>query len=177
MRSLPSGDHEIPARKRPYGLSDREYAFSLTIATAINSKVAADGSIPGYSAWHWKHGERAMRLLTHYAHWCGVKVERDGRDPEECAARAAEAFDLRWRNEPREQRAEIQAGGHGQVNHEMIGQIADTAMSINFACDRAKADDETRKRMHRLHGEMIAHGCDDPGEIVRTVESAVGGRG
>jgi hypothetical protein len=158
------------APKRPYGMSDYQYTFSLLIAHLVGSHVDQNGSIPGYGAWQSRHDERAMRLVTHYAHWAGVKVERDNRDPDECARAGASAVAHRIEQEERAQSNRSQV----QISPGMIGRIFDVAGAINSMCDTAACDSGRRERMHQIHGEMIARGADSSGEITRTIAATLG---
>ena len=55
---------------------------------------------------------------------------------------------------------------------ESIGSIMDTANRINDLCDAAGLDYYSgfRVRLHRLHGELIAHDADSQ-EVARVIES------
>jgi hypothetical protein len=159
---------QLPASRRPPGLSDQEYAFRLTLAIFVGGRLTRDGNISGYFDWWLKATQRQRALADHYAAWCARKVERDHRDPEECAESAAHALRERLDSDPaREERSSV------QVAPGMIGLIWDTAVRINALCDAAESDSSTRERMHRLHGEMIARGCTSPDDVLRTVGATI----
>jgi len=163
---------ELPARReregKPPGMTVTEYAFALLLATFAGGKVNRNGGITAYFDWWRKASPRHRALADHYAACCALKVERDHRDPEECARAGAEALRRRLESEPRPTLSSV------QIVPGMIGQIMDTAWEINRLCDEAKCDDAQRRRLHSMHGEMIARGCDSPGEILRTVAAVLG---
>jgi len=169
---MPSNWHDLPARRehegKPPGMSNRDYAFALLLATFAGGKVRRDGGITEYYDWWIKASARKQQLADHYAAWCAEKVERDHREPEECARAGAEALRRRIESEPKPVRSNV------QIVPGMIGKIMDTAWAINRMCDTAKCEDHVRGRMHTMHGEMIARGCDSTGEILRTVAAVLG---
>lgn len=148
---------------KPPGMSAGDYASRLLKAVFVGGRLRRDGDVAGFFDWWIKAPEKHRRLVEHYAHWCRVKVERDRREPEECANAGAEALRHRLDYEFRETPSSV------LVTPALIGQIFDTAERINHLCDAAGCDSFARERMHQIHGEMIAHGADSTDEIVRTI--------
>jgi len=168
MRKFLQPASERAVSERPYSMSAAEWTRSLLIAKVVGTHVLRDGQIAGFSAWQFKNGDEATRLLVHYAHWAGIKAERDHRDPDECAESGARAAQERIDYERNRRVSSV------QVVPGMIGQVMDTAWAINRMCDTAACEPEVRSRMHEMHGEMIARGCDTPGEVIRTVAAVLG---
>jgi len=65
-------------------VSDRAEIRRRFWATFLGSKVQSDGQVPGLRRWHDGATRFAQDLASLYANSCALKVERDGRDPDEC---------------------------------------------------------------------------------------------
>lgn len=55
-------------------------------ALFLGSEVAKDGQVKGYQTWCRAASEFAEQEAHRCAEWCWIKIERDGRDPDECIA-------------------------------------------------------------------------------------------
>jgi hypothetical protein len=65
------------------------YADELTRrfwALYIGSKVEKDGQVLGFRAFWDRMTDHAHQEADRYCHWPWRKIQRDGRDPDECIA-------------------------------------------------------------------------------------------
>lgn len=67
-------------------LDSHDNVLRQFIALFIGSTVRKDGQVPGFDAWWRTASDFAREQVYNCAEWCWTKVERDGRDPDECIA-------------------------------------------------------------------------------------------
>lgn len=71
-------------------------------ALLMGGKISADGQIPGFRKFWNKLTPWAQRECDRYAHWTWRKIERDGRDVDECIAEGVHALRIQLADEPPE---------------------------------------------------------------------------
>lgn len=61
-------------------------------AAFLDSRVKADGQVPGFSNWVSTHSRQAVDTAERYADACVTKITRDRREPDECIAAGVRAL-------------------------------------------------------------------------------------
>lgn len=53
-------------------------------AVYLDTEVGKEGQVPGFAAWWRSATDYARQQVARYCHFAWVKIQRDGRDAEEC---------------------------------------------------------------------------------------------